>query len=97
MRISAINNYNRLFSSLPVYSQTYSKNTKSKNNMSNLTGNVLGVKVELSGINISDYAAIKNGSYSKLLKSYYNMKKEKTSLEKEPISIDKIIIKEEDL
>lgn len=97
MRISPVNNYNRLFSSLPVYSKTYSKNniSKSKNNMSNLTGNVLGVKVELSGINLSDYTAIKNGSYSKLLNSYYNMKKGEASLEKEPISIDKIIIKEE--
>lgn len=91
MRISPVNNYNRLFSSLPVYNRTYSKN-----NMANLTGNVLGVKVDISQINLNDYIAIKNGSYSKLMKSYYNMKKEQNETLKKPITIEQIIKEKED-
>ena len=44
--------------------------------MSDLTSTVLGGSKSSGGINLGDYASIKNGSYKKLLKSYFNMKAE---------------------
>ena len=32
----------------------------------------------LYGVNLSDYASIKNGSYGKLMKSYYSMEEGET-------------------
>lgn len=69
------NDYSTLFSSL---------STKSANNgifgttgkMADLTSNVLGVSQNSGGINLGDYASIKNGSYHKLMKSYFRMKAE---------------------
>ncbi len=48
--------------------------------MSDLTSTVLGGKSTSGGINLGDYASIKNGSYGKLMKSYFNMKEEQAKL-----------------
>lgn len=56
MNISRRNDYSALFNSLPQNNQ---------NSYSPFFGGSTG------GINLSDYATIKNGSYSKLMKAYY--------------------------
>ncbi|MDD3369378.1 MAG: hypothetical protein PHP50_10940 [Lachnospiraceae bacterium] len=56
------NTVSSLLSSLP--------SAGSSGAMENLTNSVLGTSTS-SGVNLTDYAAIKNGSYYKLLKAYY--------------------------
>ena len=58
--------------------------------MSDLTSTVLGGGKGSGGINLGDYASIKNGSYKKLLKSYFNMK-----AEQEKVTADEIEKKED--
>ena len=57
------------------------------------------------GINLGDYASIKNGSYKKLLKSYFNMKAEQENAateevkkpdEKDKITTDKVEVTDTD-
>ncbi len=65
--ISPRTDYSALFSSMTPKTQA--------NNNSWAYGNAQSA----SGVNLSDYASIKNGSYGKLLKAYYSKDQTKTS------------------
>ena len=83
MNIRGNNDYSILFSSLSTKQSPSASFFVSTGNMSDLTTSVLGGSKSSGGINLGDYASIKNGSYKKLLKSYFNMKaeQEKTATE----------------
>lgn len=68
--------YSLLFSSLSKKQSPSVSFFGSTGNMSDLTSSVLGGNSSSGGINLGDYASIKNGSYKKLLTSYFNMKAE---------------------
>ena len=68
--------YSLLFSSLSTKQSPSASFFGNTGKMSDLTSTVLGGKNSTGGINLGDYASIKNGSYKKLLKSYFNMKAE---------------------
>ena len=68
--------YSVLFSSLSTKQNVSASFFGSTGKMSDLTSSVLCGGSNSGGINLGDYASIKNGSYKKLLKSYYNMKAE---------------------
>ncbi len=76
VRIQARADYSALFTSLSKRQSPSASFFGSTGNMSDLTKNVLGGSTSVGGVNLSDYASIKNGSYKKLLKSYFNMKEE---------------------
>ncbi len=74
MNIRGNTDYSLLFSSLSTKQSPSASFFGSTGNMSDLTSTVLGGSKGSGGINLGDYASIKNGSYKKLLKSYFNMK-----------------------
>ena len=76
MNIRGNNDYSILFSSLSTKQNASATFFGSTGKMSDLTTSVLGGSNSSGGVNLGDYASIKNGSYKKLLKSYFNMKKE---------------------
>lgn len=76
MNIRGNTDYSLLFSSLSTKQSPSASFFGSTGNMSDLTSTVLGGSKSSGGINLGDYASIKNGSYKKLLKSYFNMKAE---------------------
>mgnify|MGYP006337656897 CR=1 FL=1 len=76
MNIRGNTDYSLLFSSLSTKQSPSASFFGSSGNMSDLTSTVLGGSKSSGGINLGDYASIKNGSYKKLLKSYFNMKAE---------------------
>lgn len=78
--IRAKNDYSMLFSSLSTKQNVNTSLLGSSGSMSDLTTTVLGGSKSTSGINLGDYASIKNGSYRKLLKSYFNMKEEQAKV-----------------
>ena len=79
MNIRGTNDYSILFSSLSTKQSPSNALFGSTGKMSDLTSSVLGGGSNSGGINLGDYASIKNGSYKKLLKSYFNMKKEQAN------------------
>lgn len=80
IRIQAKTDYSALFSSLSTKQSPSASFFGSTGSMSDLTSTVLGGGSSAGGINLGDYASIKNGSYRKLLKSYFNMKEEQAKL-----------------
>ena len=76
MNIRGNTDYSLLFSSLSTKQSPSASFFGNTGKMSDLTSTVLGGKNSTGGINLGDYASIKNGSYKKLLKSYFNMKAE---------------------
>lgn len=76
LNIRGNTDYSLLFSSLSTKQNSSSAFFGSTGRMSDLTTSVLGGNRNSGGINLGDYASIKNGSYKKLLKSYFNMKAE---------------------
>ena len=76
INIRGNSDYSLLFSSLSTKQSPSASFFGSTGNMSDLTTSVLGGSKSSGGINLGDYASIKNGSYKKLLKSYFNMKAE---------------------
>ena len=105
MNIRGNSDYSILFSSLSTKQNASATFFGSAGNMSDLTTSVLGGGNSSGGVNLGDYAAIKNGSYKKLLKSYFNMKKEqekvttednkeenkKTDATKEESAVEKLV------
>lgn len=83
MNIRANTDYSVLFSSLSTKQNASASFLGSTGSMSDLTSTVLGGSSSSSGINLGDYAAIKNGSYRKLLNAYYSMKEEEELAAKE--------------
>lgn len=83
MNIRGNTDYSLLFSSLSTKKSSSNVFFGTTGKMSDLTTSVLGGGSSVGGINLGDYASIKNGSYKKLLKSYFNMKAEQ---EKESVS-----------
>ena len=105
MNIRGNNDYRLLFSSLSTRQSPSAGFFGSTGNMSDLTSTVLGGSKSSGGINLGDYASIKNGSYKKLLKSYFNMKAEQENAaaeevkkpdEKDKTTIDKVEAKDTD-
>ncbi len=90
------NDYGMLFSSLSTKQNVNTTMLGSSGSMFDLTNSVLGGSKSTGGINLGDYASIKNGSYRKLLKSYFNMKEEQAkvttedSKKTEPSEIEKL-------
>ena len=80
INIRGNNDYSILFSSLSTRQNPSNSFFGSTGKMSDLTNAVLGNGGSTGGINLGDYAAIKNGSYRKLLKSYFSMKEEEEKL-----------------
>ena len=80
MNIRGNTDYSILFSSLSTKQSPSASFFGNTGKMSDLTSTVLGGKNSTGGINLGDYASIKNGSYKKLLKSYFNMKAEQEKL-----------------
>ena len=80
MNIRGNTDYSLLFSSLSTKQSPSASFFGSTGNMSDMTSSVLGGSKNSGGINLGDYASIKNGSYRKLLKSYFNMKAEQEKL-----------------
>lgn len=80
INIRANTDYSMLFSSLSTKQNISANFLGNTGNMSDLTSSVLGGSKNSGGINLGDYASIKNGSYRKLLKSYFNMKNEQENL-----------------
>lgn len=76
MYIRPSNDYSVLFSSLSTKQNINTSMFGSSGNMSDLTSSVLGNSQNSGGINLGDYTSIKNGSYRKLMKSYFAMKAE---------------------
>lgn len=74
------NDYSMLFSSLSTKQNVNTSMLGSSGSMYDLTNSVLGGSKSTGGINLGDYASIKNGSYRKLLKSYFNMKEEQAKV-----------------
>lgn len=74
--IRAKTDYSTLFSSISTKQNVNTSMLGSSGSMYDLTNTVLGGSSSSGGINLGDYASIKNGSYRKLLKSYFNMKAE---------------------
>lgn len=91
MNIRGNTDYSLLFSSLSTKQSPSASFFGSTGNMSDLTSTVLGGGKSSGGINLGDYASIKNGSYRKLLNSYFNMKaeQEKLSTEETKENVDK--------
>lgn len=91
MNIRGNTDYSLLFSSLSTKQSPSASFFGSTGNMSDLTSTVLGGGKSSGGINLGDYASIKNGSYRKLLNSYFNMKaeQEKLSTEETKETVDK--------
>ncbi len=91
MNIRGNTDYSLLFSSLSTKQSPSASFFGSTGNMSDLTSAVLGGGKSSGGINLGDYASIKNGSYRKLLNSYFNMKaeQEKLSTEETKETVDK--------
>lgn len=91
MNIRGNTDYSLLFSSLSTKQSPSASFFGSTGNMSDLTSTVLGGGKNSGGINLGDYASIKNGSYRKLLNSYFNMKaeQEKLSTEETKETVDK--------
>lgn len=83
INIQAKTDYSALFSSLSTKQSPSASFFGSTGSMSDLTSTVLGGGRSSNGINLGDYASIKNGSYRKLLKSYFNMKEEQAKLSTE--------------
>ena len=105
MNIRGNNDYSILFSSLSTRQSPSTSFFGSTGNMCDLTSTVLGGSKSSGGINLGDYASIKNGSYKKLLKSYFNMKAEqenaateevKKTDEKDKTTTDKVEAKDTD-
>ena len=105
MNIRGNNDYSLLFSSLSTRQSPSTSFFGSTGNMSDLTSTVLGGSKSSGGINLGDYASIKNGSYKKLLKSYFNMKAEQENVareevkkpdEKDKITTDKVEVTDTD-
>ena len=105
MNIRGNNDYSLLFSSLSTRQSPSTSFLGSTGNMSDLTSTVLGGSKSSGGINLGDYASIKNGSYKKLLKSYFNMKAEQENAateevkkpdEKDKITTDKVEVTDTD-
>lgn len=90
INIRGNSDYSLLFSSLSTKQSPSASFFGSTGNMSDLTSTVLGGGKGSGGINLGDYASIKNGSYKKLLKSYFNMK-----AEQEKVTADEIEKKED--
>ena len=80
INIRGNNDYSILFSSLSTRQNPSNSFFGSTGKMSDLTNAVLGNGGSTGGVNLGDYASIKNGSYRKLLKSYFNMKAEEEKL-----------------
>lgn len=80
MNIRGNTDYSLLFSSLSTKQSPSASFFGNMGNMSDLTSTVLGGSKSSGGINLGDYASIKNGSYKKLLKSYFNMKAEQEKM-----------------
>lgn len=90
MNIRANTDYSLLFSSLSTKQSPSASFFGSTGSMSDLTSTVLGGSKSSGGINLGDYASIKNGSYKKLLKSYFDMKEqEKLAAKDTEESVDK--------
>ncbi len=51
-------------------------NGMGNNNLSNLYSSIFGMGSSGGGVNLGEYAMLKNGAYKKLLKSYYGMGEE---------------------
>ena len=105
MNIRGNNDYSLLFPSLSTRQSPSTSFLGSTGNMSDLTSTVLGGSKSSGGINLGDYASIKNGSYKKLLKSYFNMKAEQENAateevkkpdEKDKITTDKVEVTDTD-
>ena len=105
MNIRGNNDYSLLFSSLSTRQSPSTSFFGSTGNMSDLTSTVLGGSKSSGGINLGDFASIKNGSYKKLLKSYFNMKAEQENAateevkkpdEKDKITTDKVEVTDTD-
>lgn len=79
INIRANTDYSTLFSSLSTNKNSSTSIFGKAGNMADLTSTVLGGSSSSGGINLGDYAAIKNGSYRKLLKAYYAMKDEQAA------------------
>ena len=90
MNIRGNTDYSILFSSLSTKQNPSASFFGSTGNMSDLTSTVLGGSKSSGGVNLGDYASIKNGSYRKLLKSYFDMKaeQEKLSTEEKKETVD---------
>lgn len=91
MNIRGNTDYSMLFSSPSTKQSPSASFFGNTGNMSDLTSTVLGSGKSSGGINLGDYASIKNGSYRKLLKSYFNMKaeQEKLATEESKETVDK--------